>query len=218
MRGLEAVSIADLEAYDVNVDGQPLVTWQPQWDYQDYPNAGFTGERLFFQIPIGQASKTLEDTSMSGQGRLPTPVNMMVTGIEAVFFSGASPVELAGGVAVTSSIWNDLYAVHNGRLSVKFKIGDKTWLEEAPIGVMPSCFWLDGPAAIHYTQAAAADELAKIDYASFRGPPYQVVPFRLISNQQFSLTVNSPAAIALPSGVDGRWGFRLHGYKFALAQ
>lgn len=218
MRGLAPVSLQDLENYDVNVEGQPKVVWQPEWDYQTYPSAGFSGQTLFYQEPIGQNNKTLEDTSMRGQGRLPTPVNMLVTGIEALFFPGVDPVALSGGLNVTESIWNDLYAVHNGRLSIKLTIGDQEWLREAPLGVFPSQFYLDGSASVFYTQGAAADELAKIDYASFRGPMYQVVPYRLISNQEFAITVNSPSAIPMPSGQNARWGFRLHGYRFSLAQ
>ena len=219
MRGLAPVDISQLQNYNVNVEGQPLVNWQPLWDYQTYANAGFTGKTLFFQVPVGQGTKTLEDTNMKLGGQLGAPVNMLVTGIESVFRPGVSPVVLAGGVAVTASLLNDLYAVHGARMSVEVTIGDKPWLQEAPLGVFPSQFYLDGPgSAVHYTQAAPADELALADYAAFRGPMYQIVPWRLISSQTFVLAVNSPALVALPSGIDARWGFRLHGYRFGLAQ
>lgn len=219
MRGLSIITLDELQRYDVNVEGQPVVTWQPIWDYQAYPNAGFTGQRLFFQEPIGTNDKTLEDTNLRSQGRLSTPVNMLITGIEAVFWPGVDPwLSTLVAQDVGDSIANDLYAVHNGEMSFRFQIGDKVWLEEGPLGVFPTQFWLDGFGAVHYTQAAAASATVKGDYASFRGPMYQITPFRLISNQEFSVLVNSPAAIALPSGVDARWGFRLHGYRFSLAQ
>jgi len=218
MRGLQPVSIETLQQYNVNVEGVPDVIWQPIYDYQTYANAGFTGQTLFFQVPKGQGGKTIEDTNMGTGGRIPSPVNMLVTGIEAVFFPGQPPAAVSGAaVAITDQMLNDLYAVHNGRMSFRLTIGDQPWLDEAPIGVFPSQFYLDGFSAIHYTQAMAADETAVLAYASFRGPMYQVMPYRLISNQEFVVSVNSPAVIALPSGDDARWGFRLHGYRFRLA-
>lgn len=219
MRGLQPVGIDQLQQYNVNVEGVPDVIWQPLWDYQTYAAAGFTGPTLFFQVPNGSAGKTIEDTNMGAPGgSLPAPVNMLITGIECVFFPGQLPGLVTAAVpAATDFALNDLYAVHNGRMSFKLSIGDQTWLNEAPLGVFPSQFYLDVSAAVHYTQAAAADATDLIDYATFAGPMYQVVPYRLISNQDFVVSVNSPAAIALPSTVDARWGFRLHGYRFRLA-
>jgi hypothetical protein len=220
VRGLQPVGIDQLQQYNVNVEGVPDVIWQPLWDYQTYSSAGFTGPTLFFQVPNGSSGKTIEDTNMGAPGgSLPAPVNMLITGIECVFFAGSVPAVVTGDETPSPANFqlNDLYAVHKGRMSFKLTIGDQTWLNEAPLGVFPSQFYLDGFAAAHFTQATAADDTVVIDYASFRGPMYQVVPYRLISNQDFTVAVNSPAAISLPSGNDARWGFRLHGYRFRLA-
>lgn len=219
MRGLVPPDLAVLSEFNVNLEGQPETLWFPLYDYQTYPSAGFSGETLFFQVPIGQDGKTLEDTNMRSQGRLPTPINMMVTGIECMFRPAPNPAALSGGINVTESIWNDLYAVHSSRMSVQLRIGDKdSYVQEAPLGIFPPQWRLAGTSAVHYTQAAAADELAKFDYASFCGAMYQVTPMRLISNQEFALMVRSPSLIPLPSGQDARWGFRLHGYRYRLAQ
>lgn len=218
MRGLQALDTATLQKYDVNVVGQIKVTWQPLWDYQTYPLAGFTGPTLFFQVPQGNSGKTIEDTNMTQQGNLPSPINMLITGIEACAWPGVAPVRAAAAAPDVKGISNDMYALQNGKLSVKLTIGDATWLEEAPLGVFPPQFNLQGYAAEAFAQAAAADQSVQVDYAAFRGPMYQVIPLRLISSQNFVVSVNSPAAIALPSGVDARWGFRLHGYRYSLAQ
>jgi hypothetical protein len=218
MRGLQRVGLDTLQQYNVNVEGVPDVIWQPIYDYQTYAAAGFTGETLFFAVPAGQGGKTVEDTNLFTGGRMPSPTNMLITGIEAVFHPGQVPYLVSGTVpAVTDSLLNDIYAWYNGRMSFKLTIGDQPWLQEAPLGVFPQQFWLDGFSAIHFAQAMAADETALVDYAAVRGPMYQVMPYRLISNQEFSVSVRSPAAIALPSTVDARWGFRLHGYRFRLA-
>lgn len=218
MRGLEALSTATLQKYDVNVVGQVKVTWQPLWDYQTYANAGFTGPTQFFQVQAGQSGKTVEDTNMTQGGFLPSPINMLVTGVEFCFWPGVAPVRVAAAAPDVKGISNDMYAVQNGRMSFKLTIGDATWLQEAPLGVFPPQFNLEGYAAEAFAQAAAADQSVQVDYAAMRGPMYQLIPLRLISSQDFSVSVNSPAAIALPSGVDARWGFRLHGYRYSLAQ
>ena len=219
MRGLNPVSVETLQQYNVNVEGVPDVIWQPIWDYQTYDAAGFTGETLFFAVPAGTAGKTIEDTNLFTGGRMPSPVNMLITGVEAVFFPGRAPAFVSGALpAVTDYAINDTYAVHNGRMSFRLSIGDQVWLNEAPLGVFPSQFYLDGFAATAFSDGVtASDETSVIDYASFCGPMYQVVPYRLISNQEFSVAVRSPAAIALTSGQDARWGFRLHGYRYRLA-
>jgi len=218
MRGLDAPGLQILKDADVNVEGIAAVFWQPVWDYQTYAAAGFTGPAQFFAVPGGTAGKTVEDTNLTQAGIIPNPDNMLVTGFEMVFFPGRVPGFTAAAVpAVTDFALNDIYAVHNGRMSALFTIGDQPWLREAPLGVFASQFYLEGMAASHFTQAVAGNQNVLVDYASFRGPMYQVIPLRLISNQPFSFTVNSPAAIALPSGVNARWGVRQHGYRYRLA-
>lgn len=214
MKGIIPPSIDDLHTFNVNVDGQPEVTWQPLYDYQTYPLAGFTGETVFFQVPIG-GTKTIEDTNLRSQGRLPTPVNMVITAIE-MWFRPGSVVSATG--ALVARNWNDVNAFQGGRMSIRFRIGDKDYLNEAPLGVMPAQFRLGGGAALSDTTTAAAARVTVIDYAAMCGPLYQVVPMRLISNQEFLAAVNSPAVVALPSGVDGRFGVRLQGYRYRLAQ
>ena len=41
---------------------------------------------------------------------------------------------------------------------------------------------------------------------------------RLISNQEFGVAINSPALVPTPSTVAGRFGIRLHGPRYSLAQ
>ncbi len=41
MQGLRAPSLAQLEQYNVNVEGQPEVVYQPMYDLQVHPAAGF---------------------------------------------------------------------------------------------------------------------------------------------------------------------------------
>lgn len=215
MRGVVPFNLDELSNYNVNVDGEPEVIWQPLYHYQTYPLAGFTGPMLFFQAQVGQAGVALEDTNLRTAGRMPTPKNEALVGIEVVFRPGGVPSATG---AIVAANWNDVNAVHGGRMSLSLRIGDKTYLEEAPLGVMPMQFRVDGGAALSDTTTAAASRVTKIDYAAFCGPPYLLVPLRLIANQEFSVTINAPAAVALPSGVDGRIGVRLNGMQYRLAQ
>jgi len=215
MKGIVPFSIDDLETFNVNKDGEPEVIYQPLYHYQTYPLAGFTGPLLFFQTNVGAAGILLEDTNMRTAGRMPTPKNAALVGIEVVFRPGNLP--MAPG-SVTVSNWNDVNAVHGGRMSLSLRIGDKTYLEEAPLGTMPMQWRCDGVAALSDSTTAGAAQRTKIDYAAFCGAPYLLVPMRLIANQEFSVTINSPAAVALPSGVDGKIGVRLAALQYRLAQ
>jgi hypothetical protein len=215
MRGVVPFNLEELQSYNVNVDGEPEVIWQPLYHYRTYPNAGFTGPMLFFQEQIGQTGVSLEDTNLRTAGRMPTPKNEALVGIEVVFRPGNVPFT---SNSAAQSNWNDVNAVHGGRMSLQLRIGDKIYLEEAPLGAMPMQWRVDGGAALSDTTTAGATQRSKIDYAAFCGPAYLLVPLRLIANQEFSVTINSPAAVALPSGVDGRIGIRLNGVQYRLAQ
>lgn len=219
MRGLVPPDIGTLQNFNVNLEGAPVALWWPIYDYATYPHAGYTGQTLFFQIPIGQGGKTLEDTNLRSPGRMPTPVNMMITGIEMVFRSGFATSSV-NQAALTATQLADINAVHGARMSFVLRVGDVDYLEEAPIGVFPQQFKVQGLLSNAGMEQGTppAGGWAQMSYANFGGPMYQITPIRLISNQEFSVTINSPALVPLPSGTDGRWGVRLHGYRYRLAQ
>ncbi len=217
MRGYQAPSLAQLEQYNVNVDGQPEVIWQPIYDMQTYASAGFTSQR-FFSVPAGQAGKTFDDTNLETSAVLPVPINMAVTSIEVVFFPGnviGSGDILPGAIGDN---WNDIQAVHEaGHVSIV--IGSKEYLLDAPLGKFPQAFRIAGGAALADHTTAAASAIQQIDYAVFAGPIYQIVPLRLISQQNFRCDlVFDNGVVALPSGNDGRIGVRWNGFRYRLAQ
>ena len=76
-----------LENYRINRAGEVEGIWNPLYDYQNYAAAGQTS-LSFFQIPIGQSSKTRKDTNMVSAGQLPKPQEFLVTGIEVMFWPG----------------------------------------------------------------------------------------------------------------------------------
>lgn len=215
MHGLRAPSMQQLEQYNVNVEGQPEVIYQPIYDYQAYPAAGFT-ELAFFQVPEGQGGKSFDDTNMSLTAALPVPVNMAITDVQVWFFPG-SVVGSSGALSETGRNWNDADAVLGGG-NLQLEIGSKEYLVDAPLMKFPPQARLAGAAALADSSTAAADAGSQINYATGSGRIYDLVPLRLISQQNFVIRLRFGTAIATPSTVAGRIGVALGGFRYRLAQ
>lgn len=213
-------NLQDLMKYDVNRRGQYEGIRQSLYDFTTYANAGQTSLQ-FFQVPRGQGGKTVADTNMQSAGQLPQPQHFLVESIEIFFFPGVLPTTKTIAVAETE-FSNDVYSVAKSG-SLDFFIGSKSYLEEAPLGRFPpkTRLSVEGNHAISELQAAAADSELQVstDYAAGIGRPYYLdPPVLLVPNQNFNITINWPAVIALPSGVDGRIGIALDGILYRQSQ
>lgn len=216
MLGLKAPSLAQLEQYNVNVEGQPEVIYQPIYDFQVYPGAtGFT-ELAFFQVPEGQAGKTFDDTNMSITAALPVPINMAVTDVQVWFFPDGVPGR-TGLIATTGNNWNDVEAVLAAG-NLQLEIGSKEYLVDAPLMKFPPQGRLAGAAALSDTTTAGAGQGSQIDYSTGAGRIYDIVPLRLISQQNFVVRLRFGTAVPTPSAQDGRIGVALGGFRYRLAQ
>lgn len=216
MQGLRAPSIQQLERYNVNVEGQPEVTWQPIYDMQVYPTAGFAA-RAFFAVPEGQGVplKSFDDTNMELGAALPVPINMAVTNVQIYFFPAAAP-SLTG--AIVAENWNDVDAIL-GAGNLQLEIGSKEYLVDAPLMRFPPQMRLAGAAALSDATTAAAARVTVIDYATAAGMIYTIVPLRLISQQNFVVRLRfQNGVVATPSGNDARIGVQLGGFRYRLAQ
>ena len=128
-------NLEELQAYAVNRKGQYEGIRQSLFDFQTYASAGQTS-LAFFQVPIGQGGKTIDDTNMEIQGALPQPKHHLTESIELRFFPGVLPVTLvsgAGGTIVASNFSNDVYTFAKSG-SLRYFIGSKAYLEESPLG------------------------------------------------------------------------------------
>ncbi len=218
-------SFEQLQDFSVNRTGQYEVIKQSLYDEVTYASAGQTS-LIFFQVPKGQSGKTIADTNLTLAGQLASPINFLVYSVELLFLPGGNPLTVANNDADTTvsalEFTNDVYQfARNG--SLRLTIGSKAYLEEAPLGVFPSKTWLETQfgAALHYTQATAADASRQIigAYASLRGRPYATDPELLIApTQNFDVTLTWPAAVPLPSGNDARLFCRLDGLLYRLSQ
>jgi hypothetical protein len=213
-------SLTDLQKYDVNRRGQYEGIRQSYYDFQTYALAGQTS-LSFFQVPIGQSGKTIADTNMRNAGMLPQPINFLLQSIEIVFLPGILPGTHVTTIAETE-FTNDVYTVAKSG-SLELFIGSKTYLEEAPLGRFPpkTRLTVEGSHAISELQAAAADSEIQVstDYAAFIGRPYIMdPPLLLVPNQNFEISLKWPAAVALPSGVNGRIGVIMDGLVYRQSQ
>lgn len=193
-----------LKNYSVNLtDNIEELAWS-LYDFTEYASAGQT-VLTFFQSPVGANGKTLADTNMDSAGQIPKGQNFLVENICVEFFSGASIESTA-----MQGYADDVKSVmESGVLS--FKVGSKLFKNEAPLGIFPPSYKQHGYAA---TNVAAEN----IVYASNTGTIHSIIPVRLTSNQNFSVSLSWASAVALPSTNIGRIGVRLGGRLFRNAQ
>lgn len=200
-----------LDKFAVNSSQGMDVVWEPLYDYQTYAQAGQTS-LAFFQVPIGQGGKTLADTNIQSAGQLPAPQKFIVESIQVDFYPGGD----VNGTTVDGSTvnWDDVYTVlKSGWLD--FTVGNKSRLQQAPIGSFPPAYRAAGGAALTGA-ASVANTITSVDYASFAGREFSIIPVTLPANQNFNVTLNWPTAVAINN--DARIGVKLNGTLFRSVQ
>lgn len=224
------VSRYNLMQNRVTRPGQNEIVRQSFYDFQIYPTAGVTS-LSFFQQPkgAGQASyqgatagttKGIWDTNMDVQGMIPAGKIFRVESIEVPFFPGsvstantfvpANVIAFAAVAAQTvQGLVQDVYNFyHSGAL--QFFILSKSYLDEAPLGRFPPKTHYQTNVAIA-TNSATTSELAAAG-AYMVGRHYKLDPeITLTSVQNFSVNLTWGAAVATPSGFNGRVGVILDG-------
>lgn len=233
-------SLQDFKNYMVNKLGEIEVVKQSLYDTLVYPTAG-QAQLLFFQNPIGQGlsaspgnagnAKQLADTNMTQPGVLPAPQAFWVQSIEVDFQPGSSaaantfaqrnPGNLVATDVVTAQAGShDTNAFYtNG--SLRFVVGTKPYLEEAPLLRFPPKARFEYEAAV-YGGAGAAATLERVrinEKLCAGGRPYNLEPgVPLITSQNFAVTLLWPVAIATPSGFNGSARVILDGWQFRSVQ
>ena len=226
-----------LLAHRVGVPGAKDVIWAPLYDFIAYPSGGFLGNlATFFTNQQGQGissapgvgtnvPKTSFDTNLQAPNQLTLGNEFYCIGSETLFFPGVTNVTnsafalLPGrGVAATTSIGlfvDDVWEV--GMQGWKsLKVGtDRYYIQDGPLCLFPPVTRMATAAAL--TGLAATNEGAVIEYAAWSGEPYTLVPIYLQTNQLFTVTIQFPTPIALPSAQIGRIGERLRGYLIRQA-
>lgn len=210
--GRRAIPHAQAARYNAlaPINGKEAI-YQPLYDYLTYAAAG-QASLQFFQTPIS-GTKTIADTNMDQAGALPAGKEFLVQAIEVAFFPGADP---ATNTAPAASVFaEDVYKfAKSGHL--QFYVGSKPYLDEAPIGVFGQSFGLEGFAAMADSSTAGATGHTAINYAKLASNVYQITPVKLTSQQNFRVTMDWAAAVAISA--DARVGVRLLGTMYRSAQ
>lgn len=212
MKGLRPLGKNALKEYSVNLDHTVEELAWSFYDFETYAAAGQTS-LSFFQNPVGQAGKTLLDTNMEAAGQIPRGQNFLVEAIAVEFFSGAAIETVA--VTIGAIGYADDHVTFNENGILDFVVGSKSYKKEAPLGVFPQQYRLNGFSSAATTGAANS---VLVEYAQNCGVLHSIVPVRLTSNQNFVVTLSWPVVIALPSTVNGRVGVRLIGRLYRNAQ
>jgi hypothetical protein len=215
LRNLATVpSLDELQKYSVNRAGQLEGVRSSLYDFQAYAQAGQT-ELNFFQVPVGQASKTLADTNMQTAGSLPNPQNFLVTNIQIYFYFTASDLAVFGAQAAAEQV-NDVYDVMKSGY-LEFFIGSKNYVQEGPLGRFPPRTGLILSAALTDQTTAAAASQSRIAYANFGGAPYDLTPPILLTpTQNFRVSTKWPTAVAISA--IARIGCVMEGVLYRLSQ
>lgn len=204
------------------------VIWDPLYDFNNY--VATTGHLTlsFFSTPIGQGttsapgatgSKTNADTNMDSAGQLGKGNQFYVTGVEILFYPGIDPGRAAVAAADVGEFVDDVYNIGKSGV-LTFKVGSgRTYIEQGPLMLFPPSTRLAVQTAITTAEAnTATSAFAEVNYATFSGEVYTIVPLLLDANQVFTFVLSWPAAVLLTSDANARIGARLRGYRIRNAQ
>ena len=209
MAGRKLPSLKSLRDANVSRPDNIEGIWNPLYDYQTYALAGTTQQYSFFQVQLGQSSKTYADTNMEAGGSLPAGKSFLVEGIQVVMLPSIA-VSAQGAQAVDTFL-NDVKTLGQAGY-LKFFIGSKDYLIDAPIGKFTQQFGLAGFAAAADVTTAGAALQHRAAYAAWRGQYYSITPIRLRANANFSVTLNFPTTTAIST--DMRIGVILDGHMY----
>ena len=228
---------ADFNSRRVTNPSQSEIVRQRFYDYQLYPTAGTT-QLSFFGAAVGQgitsavgatvgAPKTLWDTNLSISNTLPSGQAFMVESIEVVFVPGSvatantftlvKPYEFAAVAAATlAGQLADVNSFYQSGM-LEFNILSKNYLRETPMIVFPPKTSLNLDVAVSSNSATTAANIIQNGRAA--GRPYYISPeIALQPAVNFEVVIKYPAAVATPSGFNGRVGVILDGYFMRASQ
>ena len=113
---------------------------------------------------------------------------------------------------------NDATTYYNAGWFVLF-IGSKEFLVEAPLGKFPPKVRIDVQSSLAADGPLAVPTQLSVIRAQPGGRPYFVQPqITIPSGQNFSVTVNFPGLVPLPSGFNARVGCELYGFLYRNSQ
>lgn len=102
--------------------------------------------------------------------------------------------------------------------ALQFTIGEKPYLQEAPLYRFPGKARLEYDGALA-SQAAVADVIIGKEWARPAGRPYLMEPgLAIMTSQNFNVQLLWPVVVATPSGFNGKIQVTLDGWLFRGVQ
>lgn len=204
------------------------VIWDPLYDFSGYTASTGHTQLTFFSTPVGQGTtsapgatgqKTLADTNMETANQLGKGNQFYMTGLEVLFYPGVDPGRGGLDVADVGEFVDDVYNIGKSGV-LTFQVGSgRVYIQQGPLMLFAPSTRLAVQSAITTTQAVTATSgFAEVNYATFSGEVYTIVPLLLDANQTFNCNITWPAAVILPSAANARIGLRLRGYRIRNAQ
>lgn len=211
--GRVPLNLNQLAAYNPNLANSTEAIWQPQYDYQTYATTGATSMQ-FFQTPVGQSGKTLADTNMVSAGQFPAPTAFLCQAV-MVLFNPGSNASITGTTNAASENWNDVVSIANSGY-LQMVIGSKPYLTDAPLGKFAPNFTINGAAAVALANGSTTTLQTQTGFARAAGRYYEITPFLIPQNQNFSVTLYWPTAVPITTA--GRIGVILDGFYYRQSQ
>lgn len=227
----------EFQAARVTNPSQSEIIRQSLYDHLLYAAAGQT-QLSFFQAPVGQGyatalgstastPKTLADTNMQLGGQLPSGMAFLIESIELTFYPGTvstANTYTAAGMAVFVAVaaatvlarLDDVNTFNQSGL-LELNILQKNYLRETPCMRFPPKTHLGANVAVASNSATTSEVGAVNAFAD--GRPYYLEPrVSLQPAMNFEVVVKYPAAVAMPSTLNGRVGCFLDGFLNRASQ
>lgn len=227
----------DFERGRVTNPDQSEISRGRLYDFLLYPATG-AQQLNFFALPIGQgvttalgaavgSVKSLFDTNIQVANMLPSGKAFLLDSIEVLFFAGSSasantytpaPHNFFAAVAAQTVMveLDDVDTFYQSGM-LELNVLDKNYIRETPLGCFPPQTGISYSAAVATNSATTAQVGGQI--AQGAGREYALgIPFTLLPQQNFSVTMTWPGLVALPSGFNGRVGVVLNGWFMRATQ
>jgi hypothetical protein len=228
---------ADFAQTRVTNSSQSEVIRQRMYDWQLYSAAG-QSQFSFFSQPVGQgvtsaqgavvgSPKTLWDTNQEIPSTLPSGKSFQIESIEVVFYAGsvstantytpAAPQTFAAvNAAAIGAQVNDINTFYQSGM-LELSVLSKVYLRETPMQAFPPKTRTTLDVAVSTNSATTA--VTSFQAGRAEGRPYYVEPkITLQPAVNFEVLIRYPAAVALPSGFNGRVGVIMDGYLMRASQ
>lgn len=230
-------SAQDFNSRRVTNASQSEIVRNRFYDYQVYNTAGVS-QMSFFSQAVGSgvtsaigatvgSSKTLFDTNLSIGGSLPSGLAFMIESIEVLFTPGSvstastyTPANISlfntTAAATVLGQLNDINTIYQSGM-LELNVLSKNYLRETPLLAFPPKAHFDIAASV--ASNSATPGLVGTAFGKAAGRPYYVSPeITLQPAVNFEVLIKWPAAVATPSGFNGRLGVILDGYFMRASQ